>query len=87
MERAGIGVTRHDHGCILVFRRPDEALARRWQLATRGGFAHLVTVPGVTSEMLESFLREWIEAMAQGVPDLRPSSAETAETTSAKGTR
>lgn len=87
MERAGIGVTRHDHGCILVFRRPDEALARRWQLATRGDFAHLVTVPGVTSEMLESFLQEWIEAMAQGVPDRRPSSPGTAETTAARGMR
>lgn len=87
MEKAGIGVTRHEHGCILVFQRPDEALARRWQLATRGDFAHIVSVPGVTSEMLETFLREWLEAMPEDVPEFQPSSAGTAKTTAERGTR
>lgn len=85
MERTGIGVTRHDHGCILVFQRPDQALARRWQLATRGNFAHVVTVPGVTSEMLETFLQEWIEAMPLDVPGLRSSAAGSAETAAMRG--
>lgn len=85
MERAGFAVTRHDHGCILVFQRPDEALARRWQLATRGEFAHLVSFPGVTSEMLETFLQEWIESMPQDRRGLRASVAGTDETTAVRG--
>jgi len=87
MESAGISVNRHEHGCILVFRRPHEALARRWQLATRGNDAHIVTVPGVTSEMLETFLHEWIEAVPDGPPGPSPSTAGPAETTAVRGMR
>lgn len=87
MEHAGMGVIRHEHGCILVFQRPDEELARRWQLATRGDFAHIVTVPGVTSEMLETFLHEWIQTKPPGVPGLTRSTAGTAETTAVRGMR
>jgi histidine decarboxylase len=70
MEHSGIAVTRHDHGCILVFAKPDGALTRRWQLATRGDFAHIVTVPGVTSYMLEAFMDEWIQAAPWAFPEL-----------------
>jgi hypothetical protein len=87
MKHCDIEVTRHPHGCILVFPRPDEKLARRWQLATRGDFAHIVTVPGVTSEMLETFLDEWIQAKPQAFPGLPPSAATTADTTALRGTR
>jgi histidine decarboxylase len=62
MNRAGIVTMRHPHGCILVFPRPEEGLCRRWQLATRGDFAHIVTIPGVTRDMLKSFLDELTES-------------------------
>lgn len=87
MEQCGIAVTRHPHGCILVFPRPAEALAQRWQLATRGDFAHIVTVPGVSSEMLETFLHEWLESQPQGCQEFNPSTAGTAETAASRGTR
>lgn len=87
MGRAGISVTHHEHGCILVFPRPEETLARRWQLATRGDFAHIVTVPGVTSEMLNAFLEEWIQANPQGSSEPSPKAAAAAETTVQRGLR
>lgn len=59
MQRAGISTHRHPDGCILVFPKPDQALARRWHLSTRGEFAHIVTLPGVTREMLSSFIAEF----------------------------
>jgi len=72
MEHSGIPVTRHAHGCILVFPKPQEELARRWQLATRGDFAHLVTVPGVTAEMLHTFLDDWIRSEPRSSGPLSP---------------
>ena len=39
--------------------------ARRWQLATYGDFAHIVTVPGVSQEMISTFITELVEAEAR----------------------
>ncbi len=66
LQRAGIAASRHRHGCIVVFPRPDQALARRWQLATCGDLAHIVTVPGVTPEMVDRFLAELLDTAAAG---------------------
>lgn len=73
MQQAGIPATRHPHGCILVFPRPDQALARRWHLSTRGDFAHIVTVPGVTGDMLNRFIAELSESRSNSLrPSLQP---------------
>ena len=61
MSRAGIPVSRHPYGCILVFPKPDDGLARRWHLSTRGEFAHLVTLPGVTRDMIQTFISQLAE--------------------------
>jgi histidine decarboxylase len=58
LHNAGIACIRHPHSNIVVFRKPGPQLASHWQLATRGDFAHLVTVPGVTEEMLKIFVNE-----------------------------
>lgn len=71
LQRAGIAATCHRHGCIVVFPRPDQALARRWQLATCGDFAHIVTVPGVTPGMLDRFIAELVDAGAGPAADGR----------------
>lgn len=72
LQEAGIAATRHPHGCIVVFPRPDQAIARRWQLATCGDSAHIVTVPGVTQEMINTFITELVEAEPQPATDLAP---------------
>jgi histidine decarboxylase len=61
IKAAGLNVLRHEHGCILVFRRPIDELCRRWHLGTRGNSAHIVTVPGVSSDMIGRFLEEFRE--------------------------
>ena len=65
LQGVGIAATRHPHGCIVVFPRPNQAIARRWQLATYGDFAHIVTVPGVSQEMISTFITELVEAEAR----------------------
>lgn len=58
MQCAGIPVSRHPNGCILVFPKPNDRLAKRWHLSTRGDFAHIVTLPGVSREMIQNFILE-----------------------------
>jgi len=55
---AAIGATpqRNEFSNIVVFENPGPALALKWQLATRGDFAHIVALPGVTESMLDRFV-------------------------------
>ena len=62
MRQAGIPTNRHPEGCILVFPKPNESISRRWHLSTRGQFAHIVTLPGVTREMVSGFISELTES-------------------------
>lgn len=71
LRAAGIAATRHPHSCIVVFPRPDQAMARRWHLATYGDLAHIVTVPGVTQDMMGTFITELLEAGARPVAGVR----------------
>ncbi|KAL2324615.1 hypothetical protein Fmac_023673 [Flemingia macrophylla] len=47
---------------IVVFEKPlDENFTRRWNLACTGNIAHVVVMQHVTSEMLDSFVREFLQ--------------------------
>ena len=60
LQEAGIDCIHHRFGNIIVFPRPSVNLARKWQLATRGDLAHIVTLPGVTAVMLKTFITELV---------------------------
>ena len=62
LEELGISAFCHEHSCIVVFPKPNKLLQKRWHLATFGDFAHVVTLPGVTTEMTEQFIEEFLES-------------------------
>ncbi|NCU77592.1 MAG: hypothetical protein EBV59_11825 [Synechococcaceae bacterium WB7_1C_051] len=62
LEKLGISAYCHDKSCIVVFTKPNEFLQKRWHLATLADLAHIVTVPGVTSEMTDLFIQEFLES-------------------------
>ena len=48
-----------NHNTItVVFPRPPQSLVEKWQLATQGNIAHLLTVPGVSYENIDVFSEE-----------------------------
>ncbi|MEV6527767.1 histidine decarboxylase [Longispora sp. NPDC051575] len=53
---------RHPHSMTVVLRRPPAAIVQRWQLATAGEWSHVVTMPGVTRDVLDQFLEELRDA-------------------------
>ncbi|KAI9080548.1 hypothetical protein K1719_037514 [Acacia pycnantha] len=58
----GIGVMRNKFSNIVVFERPpDNTFARRWILADKGNLSHVVVLQHVTMEMLDLFVREFVE--------------------------
>jgi hypothetical protein len=66
----------------VVVPKPNKFLQKRWHLATLGEFAHIVTVPGVTTEMTEQFIEEFLES--RSVPQesqVEPSPTELSKAT------
>ncbi|KAK9111258.1 hypothetical protein Scep_018777 [Stephania cephalantha] len=57
LQDAGIGAMLNELSSTVVFERPqDEEFVRRWQLACQGNIAHVVVMPSVTIEKLDTFL-------------------------------
>jgi len=82
LEELGISAFCHEHSCIVVLPKPNKFLQKRWHLATLGDFAHIVTVPGVTTEMTEQFIEEFLES--RSVPQesqVEPSPTELSKAT------
>ncbi|KAJ4756713.1 Histidine decarboxylase [Rhynchospora pubera] len=62
LKEAGIGAMLNELSSTVVFERPkDEEFVRRWQLACEGNIAHVVVMPNVTIEKLDSFLSELVQ--------------------------
>ena len=58
LELMGLRSMLNPHSLTVVFDEPGERLVRRWSLARAEGRAHVVTVPHVTRDLLETFLGE-----------------------------
>lgn len=43
---------------IVVFRKPPNAIIKKWQLASQGGFSHAVLMPHVTEPMIDSLVKD-----------------------------
>lgn len=62
LREAGISAMLNELSSTVVFERPqDEEFIRRWQLACQGNIAHVVVMPNITIEKLDTFLEELIE--------------------------
>lgn len=55
LRDAGIEAWRHPHSVTVVFPRPPAAVMKKWILAPYEDFCHLITMPGVTREILDEF--------------------------------
>lgn len=62
LRKAGIGAMLNEFSNIVVFERPrDEEFARKWSLACEGNIAHVVVMQHVTTEMLDSFVDDFLQ--------------------------
>jgi len=54
----GIEAWRNDHAITVVFPRPKEKVAQKWQLAVQDDYAHILTMPQVSKLMIEDLIKD-----------------------------
>lgn len=70
LERAKIPVMLNELSNTVVFERPkDPEFVRKWQLACEGNLAHVVVMPNISIDKLETFVMELLESIASGVKE------------------
>jgi len=58
---AGVAAFRGQHSVTVVFPRPSDEVVIRWQIAPFKDIGHLVVMPHVTTEVVDAFLRDYLE--------------------------
>ncbi|KAH9609006.1 hypothetical protein KSS87_020555 [Heliosperma pusillum] len=70
LKEAGISAMLNELSSTVVFERPlDEDFIRRWQLACQGSIAHVVVMPSVTIDKLDTFLEELVNKRSNWYKD------------------
>ncbi len=60
LKTIGIHAWRHQYSITVVFPKPsDENLINKWQLATQGDMAHIITMPHVTKHHIDEFILDF----------------------------
>lgn len=49
---------RHKNSITVVFPRVNEHVLQKWQIALQGSDAHLITMPHITTEVIDNFIDE-----------------------------
>ena len=57
-KAAGLAAWRHRNSITVVFPRPSPEVIQRWQIAPKGDIAHIITMPHVTREAVDSLIAE-----------------------------
>lgn len=66
LERVGIKTMLNELSSTVVFERPlEEAFVKKWQLACQGDIAHVVVMPNITLQKLETFVQDLIQSRAR----------------------
>lgn len=65
--RAGIKAWRNPQALTVVFPQPPGTVREKWQLASAGGFSHLICMPHVRPEQIDELIGDIKEA--GGIPE------------------
>ena len=65
MRRHGIDAWRNKNSITVVFPRPPDSLMERWVIAPQGDIGHIITLPHVTREVIDSFVTDYANARSE----------------------
>ncbi|MCD7464058.1 hypothetical protein HAX54_051986 [Datura stramonium] len=72
LQQAGISVMLNELSIIVVLERPrDHEFVRRWQLSCVRDMAHVIVMPGITRETLDSFINDLLQQRKKWYQDGR----------------
>lgn len=58
MNENGIEAWRHKNSVTVVFPAIKKEVLEKWQIALQGGEAHLITMPHITTNCIDSFMKD-----------------------------
>jgi histidine decarboxylase len=64
LDHLGWTAYRNAHAFTVYFKTPPEPVVSRWQLPADAGWSHVICMPGVTRNMIDSFLADLSRATA-----------------------
>jgi len=73
LQSQGIPAWRHANSITVVFPRPPKSMMEKWIIAPKKDIGHLIVMPHVTTEMLEEFIEDYVQAF-QATAHPRPNS-------------
>jgi histidine decarboxylase len=79
LNKIGLHAWRHPYSNTVVFDRPAAAITQQWQLACQGDISHLITMPHVTRESIDSL----VQSILAAVPPVRQRTSALALTSTA----
>ena len=64
LQAIGVAAWRNPLGMTVVFPTPPKSVLEKWQIAVQGNEAHLITMPHVQREQIDSFVADVEAALA-----------------------
>lgn len=61
LNRAGIKAWRNEYALTVIFPQPSQKICYKWQLASDGGWSHLICMPGITKAQIDAFVADMQE--------------------------
>ncbi len=61
---SGIAAWRNDNSVTVIFPKPSQEVIGKWQLAPYGDIAHLITMPHVTTQMIDELVDDCLAPVA-----------------------
>jgi len=65
LQQLGWNTYRHPHAFTVALRTPLEAVPHKCDLPTENGWSHIITMPGITVDTVNSFLNDMATAIRQ----------------------
>ena len=63
LQQLGWESFRHPHAFTTVIRTPPEPVGRTWSLPSENGWSHVITMPGMSTDMINAFLADMATAL------------------------
>lgn len=58
MKKNGIAAWRNRDAITIIFPQPSKEICVKWQLASDSGFSHVICMPGVEKDQIDSFMKD-----------------------------
>jgi histidine decarboxylase len=58
LQNIGIKAWRNQNAITVIFPQPSKEICVKWQLASENGFTHIICMPGVSKETIDSCIKD-----------------------------